>query len=71
MILARTATSRIFYVACPLCGCELQIHVRGVPPTTTGQEWVESLPFEAQEHIHNEHTGPVTEPRVRTRRLTA
>lgn len=67
-------TQRILNVACPLCAVVLAIHVRGLSPAITAEQWLESLELEAWEYIHAEHTRTASEvidpPRARTRRLT-
>lgn len=67
-------TSRLLVVACPLCDVELQIHVRGVDQTISGEEWLDSLPLEAWNYIHDEHvrvaSTVVDGPRTTTQKLT-
>lgn len=48
-------TTRLLRLCCPVCGVELQIHVRGLPQTVDPEAWLEELPAEARDFIHEEH----------------
>jgi hypothetical protein len=50
--LPRTITKRLHRTSCPACGVELELELVGVIDAVA---WMESLPIEAIDYIHNEH----------------
>ena len=57
MSVSARPTSRLLKLDCPICGVALQIHVRGLEQTIDPEAWLDSLPVEAWDYLHEEHTA--------------
>jgi hypothetical protein len=52
-----------------MCGVGLQIHVHGLGHDVSGEAWLDALPVEAKEYLHDEHVSAeatVVEARPKT-----
>ena len=65
-------TNRLLIIECPICGTQLQVHVKGLPQTVTSEEWLKLIDDEDRQSLHDgHHDGTLVESRALTRRIVA